>query len=144
MVVIVEERRRGGFGVGMMEGAMIGGMMAHRREERREEQMMLEADMLAEQAAIRNANANAELARAEAEALRQQQYAAQAVPAARLGLVAVNVVVPAGISHGMPFNVESGGRVYSVTCPAGVFPGQLLRVELPAPTPPVVATAYAL
>ncbi len=122
---------------------MIGGMMAHRREERREEQMMLEADMMAEQAAIRNANANAELARAEAEALRRQQLAAQPVLAARPAFVAVDVVVPHGIGHGMPFNVESGGRVYSVTCPAGVFPGQLLRVEVPSPTP-IVATAYAM
>jgi hypothetical protein len=140
MVVVVRERR--GVGAPLVAGMMVGGAMAHRREERREQQMMTEMAVASDQAAIRQANANAELARAEAEALRRQTAAQPAVAAAAPGMVSVMVVVPAGVSAGMPFNVESGGRSYSVTCPAGVFAGQTLNVQLPAPTP-VVAVAAA-
>lgn len=123
------------FAVGLMEGALIGGAVAHRREVRRERDMLLAANLAAQQTAICNANANAELARAEAAALRRQQPAAQTA-----GVVAVSVVVPAGVRPGAPFQVASGGHVYMVTCPAGVLPGQALLVELPAV--PVVAVAY--
>jgi hypothetical protein len=140
MVVVVRERR--GVGVPLVAGMMVGGAMAHRREEQREQMMMTEMVLAQDQAAIRQANANADLARAEAEAYRRQTAAQPAVAAAAPGMVSVMVVVPAGVSAGMPFNVESSGRSYSVTCPAGVFAGQTLNVQLPAPTP-VVAVAAA-
>jgi len=44
----------------------------------------------------------------------------------------VNVAVPAGITPGMPFNIEAHGRTMAVVCPAGVSAGQLIAVNIDA------------
>ena len=44
----------------------------------------------------------------------------------------VEIVVPDGCTAGTEFNVEWGGVSYSIVVPEGVWPGQLLTIELPA------------
>jgi len=44
----------------------------------------------------------------------------------------VHVIVPLGISAGMPFRVAAGGTQFTVTCPPNVSAGQKIAVKVPS------------
>ena len=76
----------------------------------------------------------------------QMPVARPAPPMAAPSMTMVQVVVPAGVGAGQPFQVSSGGTTYAVTCPPGAHAGQTIALQLPAPqsAPPIAAATVVV
>lgn len=57
--------------------------------------------------------------------------AAPVPPPAAPASVALDVIVPGGIGPGQTFHVQYNGLQIAVQCPAGVYAGQQIRVQVP-------------
>lgn len=145
MVVVVRGRRSPAAGVAT--GLLVGGAIARNRQAQKQNAQMQAQQAAATQAQINQANANAALAkeeakRARAEAERAKAQTAQAPQTAQAqptgGMMTMNVVVPQGVSPGMPFNIQANGTTMTVTCPANAQAGTTIAVQVPAPQAQVV------
>lgn len=62
-------------------------------------------------------------------------YPPQVPPAAAAQMFQVQV--PANVGPGMPFQVNVGGQLMSVTCPQGCGPGSMIQIQAPRAAVPI-------